>query len=66
MEREHADNFKRMKAKDGQPPPGGRQPHANDNTPFDEKEWRRKYMRPYMRKWRAKRRERLREAKETK
>jgi hypothetical protein len=29
-----------------------RQAQANDNTPFDEKAWRRKYMRNYMREWR--------------
>ena len=63
MEREHADNFKRMKAKKGQPPPGGdSQAHHNDNTPFDAKEWRKKYMRDYMRR----KRQRLREAKEGK
>ena len=55
-----ADIFKRMKAKkDGQPPPG--EAH-NDNTPFDEKAWRREYMRLYMRA----KRQRLREAKERK
>ena len=34
-------------------------PNANDNTPFDEKQWRKAYMRDYMRK----KRERLRAAK---
>lgn len=34
-------------------------PNANDNRPFDEKQWRKAYMRDYMRK----KRERLRAAK---
>ena len=38
-----------------------RKPH-NDNTPFDEKAWRKEYMKLYMRK----KRERLREAKRNK
>jgi hypothetical protein len=53
-----ADFFDRMtRAKDesGQPPE--RDGH-NDNTPFDEKAWRRKYMREYM----ARKRQRLKES----
>ena len=51
--------------KRGQPiPPNAdeREPRANDNTPFDEKAWRRKYMKTYMRAWRR----RVREAREAK
>lgn len=40
----------RAKSESGQPPE--REGH-NDNTPFDEKAWRRKYMREYMAKKRA-------------
>lgn len=46
------DRMTRAKSESGETPPGGREAH-NDNTPFDEKAWRRKYMREYMAKKRA-------------
>lgn len=59
---------KRAENQDAQPPQAVRPrsqakgPHSNDNKPFDDVAWRRKYMRLYMQKRRE--RERAAKAKE--